>query len=101
MRRVSNAAGTQPLRHRAEPLDQRVGELVAGDLALAQALAVEVGGVQAALERREPRVRDRSATGASPRWTSICTAALMSPDGFAMPRPAMSGAEPCTASNMA
>ena len=36
-----------------------------------------------------------------PIWTSIITAPSKSPEGFAMPLPAMSGAEPCTASNMA
>ena len=42
-----------------------------------------------------------SAISAWPTWTSSCVAARSSPDGLATSLPAMSGAEPCTASNIA
>ena len=40
------------------------------------------------------------AASASPRWSSIIAPARTIASGLAMPRPAMSGAEPCTGSNM-
>src|SRR5262249_3707028 len=43
--------------------------------------------------------RRRAAASASPRWSSISEALQIAPDGFAIPCPAMSGAEPCTGSN--
>ena len=36
----------------------------------------------------------------SPRWSSIIAPAQTAPTGLALPVPAMSGADPCTGSNM-
>ena len=46
---------------------------------------------------RAPSSKARAASG-SPRCSSISEALQIAPAGFAMPRPAMSGAEPCTGS---
>ena len=40
----------------------------------------------------------RAAAAPSPRWSSIIAPAQTAPTGFAIDRPAMSGAEPCTGS---
>ncbi len=55
--------------------------------------------------RPRPAPRDRpldrrAAASFSPRWSSIIAPDQIWPIGLAMPRPAMSGAEPCTGSNI-
>jgi hypothetical protein len=57
--------------------------------------------VQAALERREPRVRDALRDLGLAEVDEHLDGSVEQADGFATPRPAMSGADPCTASNIA
>src|SRR5882762_1196603 len=57
--------------------------------------------IPSSLTVRLMAVRRRCAKPGSPTWSSINPPASNSEMGFAIPLPAMSGAEPCTASNIA